>query len=50
MSDGNLASTGFGPGTILVAIIGGILTFCGWVARKIAQEQRADDVPGAWRE
>jgi hypothetical protein len=36
-SDSPLAVTGFGPGTILVAIIGGALTFGGWVMRKVAR-------------
>jgi hypothetical protein len=35
--DGWLPATGFGPGTILVAIIGGALTFGGWVMRKVAR-------------
>ena len=47
MSEGHLAGTGFGPGSILIAIIGGIATFCGWIARKIAQEQEASE---GWRE
>lgn len=40
-SDSPLAMTGFGPGTILVAVIGGALTFAGWVMSKAPKRRTA---------
>ena len=35
--DGALPATGFGPGTILVAVIGGVLTLCGAIMRRLVR-------------
>jgi len=39
--DGWLPATGFGPGSILVAGLGGLLTFCGWVMRRAGRRKVA---------
>ena len=36
-ADGLLPVTGFGPGTILIAVIGGVLTVLGAVARRLGR-------------
>lgn len=33
-ADGFLPATGFGPGSVIIAIIGGVLTLCGAIARR----------------
>lgn len=33
-ADGFLPATGFGPGSILIAVVGGVLTFCGALMRR----------------
>jgi hypothetical protein len=35
--DGALPATGFGPGTILVAVIGGVLTLGGAIMRRLSR-------------
>jgi hypothetical protein len=39
--EGMLPVTGFGPGTVLVAIIGGVLTLGGVIMRKISRRPAA---------
>jgi hypothetical protein len=39
--DGFLPVTGFGPGSILIALIGGALTLFGSIMRRIARRPRA---------
>ncbi len=34
--DSFLPATGFGPGSLLVAVLGGVLTLCGVIARRVA--------------
>lgn len=33
--DGLLPATGYGPGTIIIAVIGGVLTAGGWLLSKV---------------
>jgi hypothetical protein len=40
-SDAFLPATGFGPGSIIIAIVGGVLTLSGFVARRLARRQPA---------
>ena len=35
--DGALPATGFGPGTIIIAVIGGVLTLCGAILRRLGR-------------
>jgi hypothetical protein len=39
--DGTLPATGFGPGTILVAVIGGVLTMFGAIMRRLGRRPAA---------
>ena len=36
-ADGFLPATGFGPGSLLIAIVGGVLTLCGFLARRFSR-------------
>ena len=36
-SDGLLPLTGFGPGTLIIAVIGGLLTLAGALMRKLSR-------------
>lgn len=36
--DGFLPATGFGPGSFIIAAIGGVLTLCGAVARRFGRQ------------
>jgi hypothetical protein len=39
--EGMLPVTGFGPGSLIVAIVGGVLTLCGVIMRKISRRPAA---------
>jgi hypothetical protein len=39
--EGMLPVTGFGPGSLLVAIVGGVLTLAGAIMRKISRRPAA---------
>jgi len=40
--DGFLAATGFGPGSIIIALIGGTLTLSGAIMRRLAHHPTTD--------
>jgi hypothetical protein len=42
--EGTLPATGFGPGTIVVAIIGGVLTLFGAIMRRLGRRPAADPI------
>jgi hypothetical protein len=41
--DGMLPATGFGPGSIVIALIGGILTFIGTITHRLGRRPASSD-------
>jgi hypothetical protein len=39
--EGTLPVTGFGPGSLIVAVIGGVLTLCGAIMRRLSRRPAA---------
>ena len=39
--DGALPATGFGPGTIIIAVVGGVLTLGGAIMRRLGRRPAA---------
>jgi hypothetical protein len=38
-SDSFLPMTGFGPGSIIIAVVGGVLTLCGAIAQRVSRRR-----------